>query len=41
MESDVQLFFRRAKGWMALAGDPRREFLRLAELAAPMYEVAN
>lgn len=41
LESDVQLFFRRAKGWMAVAGDPRRELLRLADLTAPMYEEAN
>jgi alkylation response protein AidB-like acyl-CoA dehydrogenase len=41
MESDVQLFFRRAKGWIALAGDPRRDLLSLAELAAPMYEIAG
>jgi alkylation response protein AidB-like acyl-CoA dehydrogenase len=31
MESDVQLFFRRAKGWATIAGDPRRGLLDLAD----------
>jgi alkylation response protein AidB-like acyl-CoA dehydrogenase len=31
MESDIQLFFRRAKAWAAIAGDPRRELLILAD----------
>jgi alkylation response protein AidB-like acyl-CoA dehydrogenase len=39
LESDVQLFFRRAKGWTALAGDPRRDLQELAALVAPTYEV--
>jgi alkylation response protein AidB-like acyl-CoA dehydrogenase len=30
MESDIQLFFRRAKGWATIAGDPRRELQALA-----------
>lgn len=30
MESDIQLFFRRAKGWATIAGDPRRELQSLA-----------
>jgi alkylation response protein AidB-like acyl-CoA dehydrogenase len=32
MESDIQLFFRRAKGWATIAGDPRRELQTLAAL---------
>jgi alkylation response protein AidB-like acyl-CoA dehydrogenase len=32
MESDVQLFFRRAKGWATIAGDPRRELQSLAAI---------
>ncbi|WP_165607091.1 acyl-CoA dehydrogenase family protein [Mycolicibacter kumamotonensis] len=32
MESDIQLFFRRAKGWATIAGDPRRELLTLADV---------
>ena len=31
MESDVQLFFRRAKGWATIAGDPRRELRTIAD----------
>jgi alkylation response protein AidB-like acyl-CoA dehydrogenase len=31
MESDIQLFFRRAKGWATVAGDPRRDLLTLAD----------
>lgn len=31
MESDIQLFFRRAKGWATIAGDPRRELQTLAD----------
>jgi alkylation response protein AidB-like acyl-CoA dehydrogenase len=38
MESDVQLFFRRAKGWAAPAGDPRRDLQELAALIAPTFE---
>lgn len=30
MESDIQLFFRRAKGWATIAGDPRRDLQSLA-----------
>lgn len=32
MESDIQLFFRRAKGWATIAGDPRRELQSLAAI---------
>jgi hypothetical protein len=32
MESDIQLFFRRAKGWATIAGDPRQELQTLAAL---------
>ncbi|MCX2931765.1 acyl-CoA/acyl-ACP dehydrogenase [Mycobacterium sp. CVI_P3] len=31
-ESDIQLFFRRAKGWATIAGDPRRELQNLADV---------
>lgn len=31
MESDIQLFFRRAKGWATIAGDPRHQLQRLAD----------
>ncbi len=31
LEYDVQLYYRRAKAWALLAGDPRRELLRVAE----------
>jgi alkylation response protein AidB-like acyl-CoA dehydrogenase len=31
MESDVQLYFRRAKGWATIVGDPRRDLLTLAD----------
>lgn len=31
MESDIQLYFRRAKGWATIAGDPRRDLLALAD----------
>jgi alkylation response protein AidB-like acyl-CoA dehydrogenase len=30
IESDIQLFFRRAKGWATIAGDPRRDLQTLA-----------
>jgi alkylation response protein AidB-like acyl-CoA dehydrogenase len=30
LEYDIQLYFRRAKAWSLAAGDPRREFQRLA-----------
>jgi len=32
LEYDIQLYFRRAKAWALAAGDPRREFQRLAGL---------
>ncbi len=32
LEYDIQLYFRRAKAWSLAAGDPRREFQRLAGL---------
>ena len=32
LESDIQLFFRRAKGWATIAGDPRRELQSLADV---------
>lgn len=39
MESDIQLFFRRAKGWATIAGDPRRQLQALAdELLLPSNE---
>ena len=31
LESDVQLYYRRAKGWPLLAGDRTRELLRIAD----------
>lgn len=34
LESDVTLYFRRAKGWSALIGDPRRELLAVGDLLA-------
>ena len=30
LESDMQLFFRRAKGWALMAGDPQNELRRIA-----------
>ena len=38
LEYDIQLYFRRAKAWPLLAGDPR---LRYAELAHRMYDVGR
>jgi alkylation response protein AidB-like acyl-CoA dehydrogenase len=35
LEYDIQLYFRRAKAWPLLAGDPR---LRYAELAHRLYD---
>jgi alkylation response protein AidB-like acyl-CoA dehydrogenase len=32
MESDIQLFFRRAKGWATVAGDPQRDLQSLADV---------
>ena len=32
LEYDIQLYFRRIKGWSLLAGDRRREPERLADL---------
>jgi alkylation response protein AidB-like acyl-CoA dehydrogenase len=32
LEYDIQLYFRRAKAWSLAAGDPRREYQRLASL---------
>jgi alkylation response protein AidB-like acyl-CoA dehydrogenase len=32
LESDAHLFFTRAKAWAALAGDPERDLLRLADV---------
>ena len=32
LEYEIQLYFRRAKAWALAAGDPRREFQRLAGL---------
>ncbi|MFC4055208.1 acyl-CoA dehydrogenase family protein [Actinomadura syzygii] len=34
VESDVQLYFRRAKGWSVLAGDPRAELSAIGDLLA-------
>lgn len=34
VESDVQLYFRRAKGWSVLAGDPRAELSVIGDLLA-------
>lgn len=34
-EYDIQLFFRRARGWSQIAGDPAQERARLAELLWP------
>ena len=31
LESDLQLYFRRAKSWSLLAGDPQRELLAIAD----------
>jgi alkylation response protein AidB-like acyl-CoA dehydrogenase len=31
MESDIQLYFRRAKGWATIAGDPRRNLQDVAD----------
>jgi hypothetical protein len=31
LESDMHLFFRRAKGWTLVAGDPRRELDAIAD----------
>jgi alkylation response protein AidB-like acyl-CoA dehydrogenase len=30
-EYDIQLYFRRARGWSLIAGDPARECLHLAD----------
>jgi alkylation response protein AidB-like acyl-CoA dehydrogenase len=35
LEYDIQLYFRRAKAWPLALGDPRREYLRLADLIYP------
>ena len=35
LEYDIQLYFRRARGWANILGDPARERLRLAELLWP------
>ncbi|MCB0996720.1 MAG: acyl-CoA dehydrogenase family protein [Acidimicrobiales bacterium] len=35
LEYDIQLHFRRARGWANVAGDPARERLRLADLLWP------
>jgi alkylation response protein AidB-like acyl-CoA dehydrogenase len=35
LEYDIQLYFRRAKGWPLVLGDPRREYQRLADLVYP------
>jgi hypothetical protein len=32
LESDMQLYFRRAKGWALVAGDPDAELVTLADL---------
>jgi alkylation response protein AidB-like acyl-CoA dehydrogenase len=32
LESDMQLFFRRAKGWVLAAGDPQMELCNIADL---------
>jgi alkylation response protein AidB-like acyl-CoA dehydrogenase len=41
MESDIQLFFRRAKGWATIAGDPRRDLLTVADtLVGDLAEVS-
>jgi alkylation response protein AidB-like acyl-CoA dehydrogenase len=32
LEYDIQLYFRRARGWANILGDPARERLRLADL---------
>lgn len=34
LESDVTLYFRRAKGWSVLAGDPRAELLAIGDVLA-------
>jgi alkylation response protein AidB-like acyl-CoA dehydrogenase len=31
-EYDIQLFYRRAKGWANVVGEPAREYARLADL---------
>jgi len=35
LEYDIQLFFRRARGWAEVLGDPARERLRLADILWP------
>ena len=35
LEYDIQLYYRRAKAWALVAGDPRREQRRLADLLFP------
>jgi len=35
LEYDIQLYFRRAKAWPLALGDPRREYVRLADRAYP------
>ena len=40
LESDLQLYFRRAKGWSLVAGDPGRALLRIADaLYGPVASV--
>lgn len=41
MESDIQLFFRRAKGWATIAGDPRRDLLTLADTLIANWAETN
>jgi alkylation response protein AidB-like acyl-CoA dehydrogenase len=38
LEYDIQLYFRRAKAWPLALGDPRREYLRLADLVYPQAQ---
>ena len=33
LESDLHLYFRRAKTWPLVAGDPRRELVEIADIA--------
>ncbi len=35
LEYDIQLYFRRARGWANILGDPAAERLRLADLLWP------
>jgi alkylation response protein AidB-like acyl-CoA dehydrogenase len=41
LEYDIQLYFRRAKAWPLALGDPRREYVRLADLAYPQTQKAG